>query len=181
MPTYRPEDHGARLSWELLEGINVLPLGRAFLSMFEFSHPDRPVRRYVVDNQDWLATLESTAPMNPGEEVLFEMLPISVNKPDQSSDSASPTITMAVDNVAGIMANEADLTRGSMKPWRVTERLYASDDLSGPVVLPPTTMLMSSLQLQETMASISAAYGDPANRGVPATHFNRFEHPGLTR
>lgn len=181
MPTYQPPEHGARLSWELLESAAVAPIARKQLSTFEIYHPLSGRHRYVADEQDLLATLEATAPADAGLEVLWEALPLTVTKAEQSTSAATPEVTLSLDNVAGLMAKELDKTRGSLEPWVVTERLYASDDTSGPSVLPPTVMFITSVAMQDAIAALKASFGNPANVNVPRTHFNRLQYPGLTR
>jgi len=181
MPTYQPEEHGAQLSWELLEGVVTVPLQRALLSTFEIYHPLSGRHRYVADEVDLLATLEASAPDDASIEVLWEALPLTVTEPEQSAASASPDVTLSLDNVAGLMAKELDKTRGSLAPWVVTERLYASDDTSGPAVLPPTVMYVSNVRMQDAAVALKASYGEPANVDVPKTTFNRIQYPGLMR
>jgi len=181
MPTYQPAERGAQLSWELLEGVVTVPLERALLSAFEIYHPLSGRHRYVADEQNLLATIEPGAPADANEEVLWEALPVTVGKPEQSAAAASPNVSLSLDNVAGLMAKEMDKTRGSLDPWVVTERLYASDDTGGPAVLPPTVMYISNVRLQDAAVVITASYGEPANVDVPKTTFNRFEYPGLMK
>lgn len=181
MPTYQPAEHGVRLSWELLEAATIAPLQRPMLSAFEIYHPLSGRHRYVADTADLMATLETAAPADAGAEVLWEALPLTVTKAEQSTTAATPEVTLSLDNVAGLMAKELDKTRGSLEKWVVTERLYAADDTGGPAVLPPTVMFITNVALQDAAVAMRASFGDPANVNVPRTFFNRTEYPGLTR
>ena len=181
MPTYKPARHGVQMSWDYLEAATVAPLGRAMLSGLELYHPLSGRHRFVNDHVDMVARLEATAPADANTYVEWLAVPVSINRPDESDSAATPEISLSVDNVAGVMTAELKKTRGSLVPWELTERVYASADLSGPAVLPPTVMLLNSVDIVGNALVLKANFGDPANVNVPRLTFKRSEYPGLMR
>lgn len=180
MPTYLDPRHGVSLSEAMAEAVTVAPIGRAMLNTLEFRHPMVDTIRIVCDHQALTATLEAGAPEDAGMAVEFLPCPVQIVRPEESDQAASPSMTLQVDNVSGLLSDAFRITRGSLDPWEVTERIYASDDLSGPAVLPPTTLLLSGAQLTATTASVTASFGDPANVAAPRLTFNPDEYPGLS-
>ncbi len=181
MPTYQDPKHGVQMSWEYLEAAAVAPITRAMLSTFELYHPLSGRHRFVNDHADLLATLEADAPADGGLEVEWLAAPVTINRPEESDSAATPEISLSLDNVAGVMTAELKKTRGSLVPWELTERIYASDDTAGPAVLPPVTMLLSGVDIVGNAIVLRASFGDPANVNVPKLTFKRGEYPGLAR
>jgi hypothetical protein len=151
------------------------------LHTFELFHPLSGRHRFVADQVDLVATLEADAPADAGVAVEWLAAPLTIVRPEESDTAATPEIAISLDNVAGIMSGELKKARGSLVPWELTERIYASDDTSGPAVLPPTTMLLASVDLVADAVILRASFGDPANVSVPALTFKRSEYPGLVR
>lgn len=181
MPAYQPPVHGVQLSWEYLEAAATAPLKRAMLHTFELYHPLSGRHRFVADEVDLQATLEPDAPADAGEEVEWLAAPLTITRAEESDGAASPESTLSLDNVAGLMSDELKKTRGSLVPWTITERIYASDDTGGPAVLPPTTMLLRTIDTAGQAIVMAVNYGDPANVSVPRTTFKRTEYPALVR
>lgn len=169
------------MSYAHLEAAAVAPITRVMLNTFELYHPLSGRHRFVNDHVNLLATLEATAPADASTEVEFTKAPLTINEPDESDGAATPEISLSLDGVSGVMAAQLDLTRESLIPWILTERVYASDDTSGPAILPPTQMELSSVGIKGTALVIRATFGDPANVGVPRLTFRRREYPGLVR
>jgi hypothetical protein len=181
MPVYDSPKHGAALSWAYLEAATTAPVARAMLHTFELYHPLSGRHRFVADQVDLLATLEAGAPADAGIEVEWMAAPLTILRPEESDTASTPQIAISLDNVAGLMGGELRRARGSLVPWMLTERVYASDDTTGPAVLPPTTMLLNSVDLVGDAIVIHASFGDPANVNVPALTFKRSQYPGLVR
>lgn len=169
------------MSWEYLEAATVAPLARAMLSTFEMYHPQSGRHRFVNDQTNLLATLEAAAPADAGLQVEWLAAPVMINRPEESDTAATPEISISLDNVAGIMGAELKKTRGSLEAWQLTERVYASDDTSGPAILPPVTLLLSSIDIVADAIVMKASFGDPANVMVPRITFNRKQYPTLAR
>ena len=61
-----------------------------------------------------------------------------------------------------------------------TERIYASDDLSGPAVTPVLTMTLRDVVVTDTRVTAKAVFYDPSNRGFPKQEYTTAQYPGLT-
>ena len=61
----------------------------------------------------------------------------------------------------------------------IIERIYVSDDLTGPAIIPVTKAYVRSGTVTETTVSVEVGFGDPANQPFPRKSYTRTEHPGL--
>lgn len=181
MPTYAPIQHAVRLSWGYLEEATVAELRRPTLHTFELHHPMIGYRRFVQDQQDLVARLEADAPDSGGLEVTFMAAPLNDERPAQSATAGTPELSLTLGEVAGLMADALDITRGSTIPWTITERIYAVDDVTQPCVLPPVVFELTNTAIEGSALGMRAGYGDPVNVAIPATTFKRQEYPGLQR
>lgn len=181
MPTYREPLHGVSFSEALAEAAAIAPITRVMLSTFELWHPTlwAPIR-VVNDYEPLLATLEDDAPRDAGEEVEFLACPVTVGKPEESDAASTPEVTLQVANVSGLWSDALRRARGSDDLWQIIERVYASDDLSAPAILPPTTLTLTHTSITGSVASLTASFGDPVNFSVPRTTFRREQYPGLS-
>lgn len=180
MPDYLAPLHGVSLSEALAEAAAIAPVTRAMLSAFELWHPllAEPVR-IVNDHANLLATLEADAPRDAGLEVEFLACAVRVTRPEESDTAGAPEITLSAANVSGLLSDALKLTRGSMDSWTIIERIYASDDTTGPAILPPMTLTLTGASLTGAGASIVASFGDAVNTLVPKTTFKIEEYAGL--
>ncbi len=181
MPTYRPAQYGIQLSQALAEAAAVAPVEQARHLCLEFRHPSAdPIR--VTDNTDALTvTHEAGAPLLPGASATYLPAPIRVTLPEESPEAGSPQITITLAHVNGAVAERLRATRESLTPWRVIERVYLSDDLTGPAVLPPLELEVLEVEFGgEPVAVLRCAFGDPARRPVPRLTYRVSQYPGLT-
>ncbi len=180
MPTYLEPLHGVSLSEAYAEAAAVAPIQRVMLRTYELRHPSlaAPVR-IVADQQALFATLEDDAPEDPSAEVEFLASAVEIDLPEESDTAESQTVKLRLDNVAGLMSEALRAARGSRVPWELTERLYASDDTTAPAILPPLTLVLSSVSLDVSTAVLTASYGDPANVAIPRATFTKRDYPGL--
>lgn len=171
---------GVTLSEALLEAAAVAPLYRAMLFCYELYHPsmDGPFR-FVDNKENFIAKLEASAPRNPGEEVTFFALPLTAVRPEESDSASTPEVSISADNVGSALTYALRNGRGSLVPWEIIERLYASDVNNTPAKLPVLRYELSSADISATQAQIKASYGDPVNMSVPRLTFKREEYPGL--
>lgn len=181
MPDYQPAEHGVSMSYAQMEAAAIAPVTRAMLNTFELYHPLSGRHRFCNDNQSFFGVLEDAAPEDAGELVEFLAAPLTINEPDESDSAASPEISLSLDGVAGAMAARLELTRESLVPWVLTERVYASDDNTGPAILPPTELELSSVGIKGSAVILKANFGDPANVSIPRLTFRRGQYPGLQR
>lgn len=173
---------GVTLAEALQEAAAVAPITRQMLYAYELWHPTLAAPIYFVnDNQDLSAFIESTATRNPSTEVEFLSCPLSVSRPEESDQPASPKIAMSRPDLAGMLRPLLEAARGSIVPWVLIERLYASDDLTAPALLPPLEVELTSVDMVGSAVQISAQFDDDGALAVPAITFRRSEYPGLKR
>lgn len=178
MPTIRK---GVTLTDALTSAAAVAPVQRAMIFCFELRHPSlsEPFR-FCADKRPFTATLESDAPVDPGATVVHMPLPMTLAHVEESADNAAPEWVTQLSNVSGILAQALRAGRGSLDPWFITERLYASDEPSGPARLPTTTYQMNKADIAALQAQVSAGYSEPANIAYPSLTFKREQYVGLT-
>lgn len=174
--------HGVTLKTALQEATTKAPLTRAMLYAYEFWHPtmSAPVR-FVNDTADLTATLEATAPRDAGAAVEFIACPVAIKRPEESDTAGNPTVELGRADVSGLLKRVLDAARGSTAPFEIIERVYASDVLTGPAMLPPLTFEVTEVSISGQTANLAASYGDFANVAVPRSIFRRVEYPGLQR
>lgn len=174
---------GVTLTEALQEAAAIAPLQRAMLYAYELWHPSmsEPVR-FVNDIEDLVATLESDAPRDAGAAVEFIACPLEFKRPEESDTAASPTLELSRPDVAGLLKAALDTARSlPRQPWQLIERLYASDDLSGPALLPPLSLELQTVEVSGGAAGATALYDDDINVAVPRITFQRRDYPGLKR
>lgn len=168
------------LSEAIREAYASAPDNVVLMHTLELLHPafTQPIR-VVRDHQDLIATLESTAPSNPGQRVTFVGYAFDLILPPMTEQTALPQIIVTIDNVdRQIVANiEAAMTTTDI--IQIIYRPYLSTDLTAPQMIPPLefqvqTMLADAFQVQAT-----CSYGDPANRAFPNIDFTLATFPGL--
>lgn len=90
-----------------------------------------------------------------------------------------PLKKLRLDGVSSEILTRLDAALLSLEPVEVIERLYVSDDLTGPAILPPARALLRSGSVNETSVTIDIGFGDPANQPFPRKVYTRTEYPGL--
>lgn len=188
MPTFNSPLNGVSFSAAYAEAITTARIDRVMLPTYELRHPSfvDPVTglayaiRIVNDHQDLTATLEATAPVNPSTAVLFSALPVEVSGPDESDSGQTPAITFTIDGVSQLLVQQLDYAIAGLTPVTVTERIYASDDLSSPAVTPVLTMTLRDVQVTDTKVTARAVFYDPSNRGFPKQEYTSAQYPGLS-
>lgn len=173
---------GVTFSDAYTEAIGSAPLQRAMLYAYELWHPsfDAPVR-FVNDTAPLMATLEPGAPRNAGEVVEFLACTLVMERPTESDSAAAPQLKLQKPGVSSLLKDALDKARGSLVPWELIERVYASDNTTELAQSPPLTLSPSSVKLDALAGSFVASIADQANIAIPATTFKRTEYPGLER
>lgn len=185
MPIYTsPPRHGVSLSDALLEAAAVAPIGRAMLDTLELYHesgtPEGPI--YVVnDYADLIATKDAAATRDAGLTVLYMKTSLLIGRAEQSDSQATPELQITVPNVSGVMSQALRVSRSSLRPWELIHRVYASDDTSGPALLPALVLYVSTFDVTAETVTIKASFGDSVNVSIPRLTFKRTEYPGLVR
>jgi len=87
--------------------------------------------------------------------------------------------------VTGLIGDALRRARLSVIPavrdasWQLIERVYASDDTSGPAQLPVLKLTLTKVSRNDTVAVFTAAYRDSVNFSVPAITFTPENYSGL--
>lgn len=172
---YMDEAHGLTLSEAYAEAAASAPAGRVVHYTYELEHPSFTERILIVND---FAPL--TATLENGTQVEFVPCPVSVTGPEESDNAASPTIGVQIDGVSGIIAGRLDAAAKTFDRINIIERVFVSDDLSAPAILPPLKLTLREVEVNETSVTASAAFDDPINRGFPAKDYTSKEYPGLS-
>ena len=187
MPTYQPPINGVAFSEAYAEAIATARTDRVMLPTYELRHPafvDENGAPYAIrivnDFADFTGTLEAGAPMNAGASVLFKAMPVEVSGPDESDSGIAQAIAFSVDAVSALLVEQLDYALSTLTPVELTERIYASDDPSGPAVTPVLTMTLRDVVVTETRVTARAVFYDPSNRGFPAAEYTLADYPGLS-
>lgn len=173
---------GVTLAQALQEAAAVAPIYRQMIYAYELWHPTMSEPVYFVnDNADLEAFIEAEAERSPGAEALFLSCPLSVARPEEGDQPESPKLSMSRPDLSARIKPLLDAARGSTQPWVLIERLYASDDLSLPALLPPLQVELTTVDMVGPQVQISAQFDDDGAVAVPAITFRRNEYPGLSR
>jgi hypothetical protein len=133
----------------------------------EFRHPLLPTPiRVVHDHNDLVATLESTAPANAGQEVTFIRYAFDVRKPEVSPNGV-PTVDVTIDNVSRQIVAAIEYVMGSSEPIRATFREYLASDLSGPANDPPLHLDVLSISVTVFQVSMKLGLLNLMNKQFP--------------
>jgi len=175
MPEYKDAQFGVSLSEAYAEAVASSPVDQVVLYTYEITHPTFEDRILIVNDYKALqATLET------GEEVEFIPCPVLVTAPEQSENGASPSINVQIDGVSGILATRLDAAMLTTDKIGIIERVYVSSDTSAPAVMPPLSLVLQDVEVNETSVTGTAAYDDPVNKGFPAKDYNVREYPGIS-
>jgi len=175
------------LSQALREAYASSPSNVVILHTLELRHPSflddsgNPTAiRVVRDNADLTAMLESGAPINAGENVLFVAMGFDLELP--SIDTAPvPEISVTLDNVTREIVKHLDGAAESQDKIEVTYRPYLSDDLSGPQMDPPMTLVLTEVSADSYRVTGRARMLDVGNKAFPSKTYTAKRFPGLTR
>jgi len=174
--------HGVTFRDAYLEAAAIANVRRAMLETLELYHPLAPSRlRFVNDRVVLQAALEPEAPANGGQIVEFLACPFRLVPAEESDSASNPQDVIEIDNISGAVSRALKLTRGSLIPWVLTSRVYASDQLDAPAQTPPTVVECRSVQTTTKTVRITGAFGDAGNVAIPALTFKRSEYPTLAR
>jgi hypothetical protein len=134
--------------------------------------------RVVRDKADLLATLESTAPENPSEEVLFIQFAFDLELPDVTAGS-SPELLLTIDNVNRDILTYIDIAANSQDLIEVTYRPYLLTDTSAPYMNPPLTMAVKEVDADIFRVTARCGFGNFANRPFPNQTYDQQRFAGL--
>lgn len=167
--------HGVSMSEALREAATYAPIDRAVLMTYEFVHPTFTERVVIVsDYADLVAKDED------GITVTYKALAgLRSEGFEESDQAATPLLKLLIDGVSSILISEMDRALVTLDPVEVIERVYVSDDLTTPALLPPARAIVRSGSVTETRITLEVGFGDPANQPFPRKVYTRKEYPGL--
>lgn len=175
------------LSQALREAYASAPSDVVILHTLELRHPSfldddgqSIAIRVVRDNQDLTARLESGAPMNAGEMVTFIAMGFDLELPPIDT-APVPEISITLDNASREIVKHLDSASDSQSKIEVTYRPYLSDDLEGPQMEPPFTLVLTEVSADTSRVTGRARMLDVGNKAFPAETYNSVRFSGLTR
>ena len=175
------------LSQALQEAYASAPSDIVILHTLELRHPSfiddqgQPTAiRVVRDNNDLTARLEANAPINANQMVVFVAMGFELELP--SIDTAPvPEIAITLDNVTREIIKHLDGAAESQDKIEVTYRPYLSNDLEGPQMDPPITLVLTEVTADSYRVTGRARMLDVGNKAFPSQTYTAKRFPGLTR
>jgi len=153
---------------------NVVVYHTLEINHVSFATPIRVVR----DWNNLTATLEATAPHDPGAAVLFAAYPFNIVPPEVTS-TAVPQCTIEIDNVTREILAQIDAAIATPDLLTVIYRMFISTDLSGPQNNPPMALTANAITADVFRIRMTAGFGDYANRRWPKEDYTSTRFPGL--
>ncbi len=151
------------------------PINELDLHTLELRHPgfvddagEATAIRVVRGYDDIVATLEGSAPLNPGQAVTFIAAQFNFTLPG-FKEGESPQLQFSLDNVSREVTAHLEQAIGQLAPIEVTYRPYLLSDLSKPQMDPPMSMLLTNVKVDAFRATGTATLNDVHNWGFPAT------------
>lgn len=175
MPTFGDPINGVSLSDALKEAATHAPAGRVMLATYEFEHPSFTSRALVVVNHEDLVAKDE----NGVEVTYLAIAGLRSEGLEESDKASSPLLKLSLDGVSQAIVDKLDLALPGFDKITLIERVYASDELEGPAILPPTKAYIRTGSVSETTVTIEAGFGDPANQPFPRETYTRLKYPGL--
>jgi len=148
-------------------------------STLELRHSafDQPIR-VVRDRVDLTATLESDAPANAGETVLFKAYGFDLERPEVTS-TGLPQCTIEIDNVDRVIVANIEAAMATTELVKVTYREYLDSDLTAPQNDPPLTMTILTITADVFRIKATAGFRNLNNYKFPRTAYDVDTFPGL--
>lgn len=167
------------LSEAIKEAYASAPADVVILHTLELRHPDfvSPIR-VVNDHANLTATLEATAPANPGAAVEFIRFAFRFTLPEVMT-SGMPEIEIEIDNLDPTIIGYIDAAAQSDELVEVTYRPYLSTDTSAPQMDPPLTLVLHDVEADVFAVRGRASFGDFGNYRFPTDLYDQERFPGL--
>ncbi len=168
------------LTEAIKEAYASAPDNVVILHTLELLHPafTTPIR-VVRDYADLQATLEATAPQNPGQLVTFVGYSFDLRLPTVSEQTALPQILVTIDNVDREIVSNIEAAQKTTDIITAIYRPYLSTDLTGPQMIPPLEFQVQTIMADVFKVQATCSFGDPANRAFPNEDFTLERFPGL--
>jgi hypothetical protein len=177
----------ASLSDAIREAYASAPSDVVILHTLELRHPDfknesgvTTAIRVVRDQQDLFARLEASAPLNPSETVRFVAMGFDLDLPPVDI-APVPEVVLTLDNVSREIVKHLDAASESEASIEVTYRPYLSNDVEGPQMDPPITLVLTEVEADVMRVTARARMVDIGNKAFPGRLYTSTEFPGLAR
>ena len=166
------------LSQAIREAYAAAPTDEVILHTLELNHSafTQPIR-VVRDHVDLTATLESTAPVDPGAPVTFVAYAFEIEPPQ--IDGPRPEVTIRIDNVSREITRNIEAAAVSGQPLTLIYRPYLSTDTSGPQMDPPLYLTVTDIQADIWSVTARATFADLGNKRFPGEDYTSERFPGL--
>ena len=113
------------------------PVAQREYRTIELYHPSfSSVLRFVQDTRSQTLTLESAAPRDADDPVLFSAISMVIEEP-QETEEADPVLTVNLGGVGGEVQDQVDAITGeaALTPIECIYRKYYSGDIASPVIV----------------------------------------------
>jgi len=140
MPVYRTPKRGLQYSQAIAEAYASAPEDLVIIDTLEFTHPSfkDPVTgalvalRVVNDHKIFTGTLESTAPFDAGQTVVFQPVKFQFTRPSENEGGTTPEIEITVSNVSTILIPYLDEAKETRIPagYVLVQHAHKHDHLS---------------------------------------------------
>lgn len=175
------------LSEAIKETYASAPSDTVILHTLEIRHPNfidssnnSTAIRVVNNYTDVLAKLESSAPLNPSQQVTFVSFSFSINLPT-IDDKSNPEAIISIDNVSREIVENIDRAVTSQDVINVTYRPYLSTDLTAPSYDPPLHFILTDVVADVFKVTGRAKFPDLSNLSFPNKVYTPTLFPGLVR
>lgn len=175
MPTFGTAVHGVSMSTALREAASYASIQKAVVVTYEFTHSSFSSRALIAVSHDDLVAADETGVFG----TYVAIAGLKSQGFDESDEAATPIVKLEISGVSTALIDKLDLAIQSIEPVGVVERIYLSDDLAGPAILPVTKAYIRSGSVTETTVSLEIGFGDPANQPFPRKTYTRTDYPGL--
>lgn len=186
MPSYLPPRRGISHSAAVAEARAFARVDQVELLTLAFYHSafvddhGNQIALYVVnDFQVLQATIEAGAPLDAGEEVTFQPVPMRVVFPEESDDNRNPTATLEISDALRVLSPHLRAASNTLEPVRMIARTYLASDTSAPHEMPPLSLELAGAESDGVNVRLSAAYGDVSNFPFPAVAYTAEGFPAL--
>lgn len=173
------------LSDAVKEAYATAPADVVVLDTLSLQHPDwldsdnnAMALYFVRDHADLTATIESTATIDAGQSVTFKGTAFEIELPLVESVPV-PEITIHIDNVGGDLMPYVDAALASKDKITLIYRPYLSTDTSAPQMIPPLSLILSTITITTFRLTARARMLDIGNRAFPRQDYNTTDFPGL--
>ena len=134
----------------------------------------------VRDQVELTARLEADAPLNAGQMVTFIAMGFELDLPPVDT-APVPEIVVTLDNVSREIVRHLVAAAESQAVIEITYRPYLSNDLEGPQMDPPITLVLTEVEADVQRVTARARMIDIGNKAFPSRSYTAREFPGLTR